>query len=170
MGLHQLIPDVQDREFPSGAGHWTGDCVWEDGPFDGHQGFLIVDIATEGEEKQFQLEYPALKPPPDKTLYFYYSFTTSGGYGGAMNYWLNLFDGVNLLSPTGWYIQPYDPWLRVMVTFVTPPGWNRLNSLFLIKQALVSGPPIRFHWDNFSLEAYITEIPKIQYLPIMGVG
>lgn len=168
MPLIQLIPSLEDREFTLGPGHWSGDQGWDNDPFGGHSSYITLTPSIPLEHKVTQLNYPYIKPLPGKqnifgfvagmklvggTVFLKRTFS-DGSYSYVYNYSF-------MLSSPGW--TPTLGW-----TFNVPGTWNIPGSFLSIEYWTNDAIPKTLCLDSFSLTAWVT--PKIQYLPIIGVG
>lgn len=168
MEYRELIPDINDREFPLNVGHWGGDGVWASTSPLGGSGLIEISLPVGTGYKTIHLLYPRIKLPRSGWIafVFHHAHITSGHLWGG--FWWVLKDGVYEIGPYSYHVDTSAPWLKITGYFQTPSDWNQsLGRLFFYLYEVNDG--VQTYWfDNFSFHAYV--VSKPQYLPLMGVG
>ena len=177
MPIEELIKDQEDRELTTGPGNWTGDCIWDPGPYYDKLGFLAMPFDGEYQEKQTQLQYPALKATAGDTINLWVTWIHRTPDKAIDYKYYYLSDGNYMLLGTyvGW--EMVGSWNRVQYRFTTPADWNPNNSTLILKAINGTDYPVDWCLDDFSLIGWEEElpppppvIPKVQYLPLVGIG
>ncbi len=168
MGYRQLIPDIEDREFTHGQGHWTGDLSWSAEPYPGESPAILATINDEHLEATLILQYPYIKPVPKKLNHLivpiYATYEPAPGITGDMTLTDGVYAYVN--DHLGWFGPGY-PFINEIVQEL-PEDWNVENTVLTIHFKSPNGYSAIFVLDNIAL--YIEVPTKIQYLPLVGVG
>jgi len=161
------IVALEDQEFISSLGHWTGDATWDPGPFDGWTGLAKFIIGVYPDIKTIQLSYPNVKTPTNKYtgIVIYTGFPL--GYNSIARR-LRITDGAySFVRPWG-YQQFEDEWLAIGLGQDLPADWDKNNvTIFLDLQMAVLGLPGLAYADRASVS---WESLKKQHLPILGIG
>jgi len=165
--MTDAIIDEEDREFVSTVGHWTGDMVWQE--YVPPLGFGVARfIFSPGDtEKSMSLLYPHFAPEPKKTYQFYFSFEKQFIGPDVTFEWL-ITDGNHEFSGSMTLISPdYGGTLVEMIEI--PKDFNQaLARLETYATAEEQEEEHSTFSDNYAM--VLETIPRIQYLPIMGVG
>jgi len=164
------IPDIEDREFPTSQGHWTGDLTWEAEPGFGIPPAITATVNDVQTEAELTLSYPYIDTDPeeDHTL----SIGISGKDGASENAsgYATLTDGVYsyTIDPLQWYGGGF-PFLNQLIQTI-PADWNVANTQLVIHLDYVIGTGLTLIFMKFNLESADIGVTRVQYLPIMGVG
>lgn len=168
MGLHQLIPNIENRELSTGTGNWTGDTDWDAGPYESFDGFFDFLIGAAPAEKNIALAYPFIKSLPDISVLYSHWHNTSKSSPNTLLYEHILTDGVysyTLHKHVGGHVNN---WYEIYDYISLPADWNKLNTQLTLRAWNTGPDPCEILFDNFSLT--YTTVTKKQYLPLMGVG
>lgn len=163
----ELIKSIQDREFTSGLGNWTGQCDWQDGPILSRQGVLHVEMPPGTTLKQFQLQYPAFKALPE--VAYNLSFVNYGIIVSGQIAWLGLSfsDGVYEAAGTLFEFGTPGTWRDFTCNLLPPLGWNPNTALLKIKVYSLGDYLLNSYFDNFSILYY--SAARLDHLMLMGV-
>lgn len=159
MPIIECIKSVEDREFPTDLGNWTGDFAWTPSEFCGPPGYMGLFRPPPLGTYSGQLTYPAVEAPPEKLLTLHYIMFNDYYTSNLQSWSVTISDGVYTFG--GNFI--FYP------VFTTPADWNKLNTKIEIE--IVNGPwdTTNLCWDDFTL--WYEEVPaaKTDHLPLMGV-
>ncbi len=166
--MPEAIIDLEDREFNSSLGHWTGDAGWAPGPVHSYYGLMEFVCEPFGPKKIASLKYPHLKIPKNRTCLIEIVAGKSLSVWGAPYIVVNIKDDLGtdiLLEP------PYFPIVAFQgfgYWFETPPEWNQETGTILLAVYNPDEAEGGVYLKWFSVQY---EVPtKIQYLPLMGIG
>lgn len=164
----EAIPSLEDRDFTSSLGNWTGDAVWNAGPISGYLGLMEFVCDPGGPDKIGQLAYASIRLP--KSTHFYLDILTGKDLtiDGFPTLALTLDDGAGNVIDLLPIIEPIYSFQYVYYEFDTPAEWIKTGGKIIVTASFpdaaeggefVKGISVRY------------ELPaKIQYLPLMGVG
>ncbi len=166
--MPEAIIDLEDREFNSSLGHWTGDAEWEPGPVHLYMGLMKFVCEPSGPDKIQQLTFPNLRLP--KNTHSHLDILTGKALtvDGTPKLALTLDDGAGHTIDLTPIIEPIYPFQGSGYPFDTPGEWNEEGSTIIITASF----PDAAEGGEFVKDISITyeKIAKVQYLPIMGVG
>jgi len=167
MSIKNYIPNVEDREFITSLGHWTGEASWVPGPIGSHVGILSIAIELTAHIYAVSLQFPYFKTPPGTTFVIYYSFAFIPA--SEPEAWMihSLFNGVSHVFGFGGYYVPDGIWKNQTSYFTVPPGWNQSDVRFMIRCGRSGGSPIVIYWDNFSAP-YLSPT-RTDHIMVVGV-
>jgi hypothetical protein len=164
--MSEGILSLEDKEFISSLGNWTGDATWDPGPIGGWTGLAMFVLPEYPDIVTLQLSYPNVKTPKNKPVGFVI-YTHVLSPHNFINRRLRITDGVYEFIRDWDYQQFPDHWLAVGLGAALPADWDKLNvSIFLDLQNAELGVTGLAYADRASLNWE----SLTQYLPIMGVG
>jgi hypothetical protein len=162
----ELIQDIEDRQFNTSLGHWTGDAIWTTDPIWWHGGVAWINLPNLLEQHSMKLQYPYVKAKPGRphNINFYIMF---GVYAGKIHWKWKLTDGIYIHQNTG--LQDIaNTWYPIIEGMTLEPGWTRTSTQLEIAVYTEITAPTDVWLDDFSLQYEPSE--KLQYLPVMGAG
>lgn len=167
MPVKELIPSIEDREFPSGSGNWTGDQVWSSDPIGGHDSYITLTSSPLPQEVNSYLYYPYIKPK--RNMYNGLRFQAARKvWGGGASYFRWYFgDGVYAWEGGPFYLMGINIWLYFSRFAIIPLDWNIKNTYLRIQASGLEGNWGTYAFDNFSLRVLLP--PQSDHLPLMGV-
>jgi len=164
------IPDIEDREFPTSQGHWTGDLQWEADPGFGIPPAITATVNDVQTEADLTLSYPYIDTDPeqDHTLDIYISAKDGASENASGT--ATLTDGVYsyTIDPLGWYGGGFS--LLNQLHQNIPADWNVANTQLLIHLDYVMDTGLTLIFTKLNLTSQDIAVAATQYLPIMGIG
>lgn len=164
--MYEGITPIENRDFISSTGDWTGDATWDAGPIKGRVGLLkftkpvgITDITA-------SLSYPYVKPLPNKRQAITAYLIRQLGISCPYPFWLSITDGIYTYSSWVPPMPPDDTWTALSIDQTFPTDWIVANTVLSIKAQGGADVDLTMWWDHFSLYPITT---KLDNLPLMGV-
>ena len=163
----ELIISIEDREFTTGLGNWTGECTWDPGPVLGRLGVLHVQVPAGVTTKNFQLAYPAFKALP--SIAYNLSFLNYGVIVGGQIAWpsLSFTDGVYEAAGTLHEFGTPGTWRAFTCNLLPPVAWNPNTATLKFTVNSLGDNLLDSYFDDFSI-LYFSAARK-DHLPLMGV-
>lgn len=163
----ECIGSIEDRQFVTGVGNWTGPAVWDPGPYLGEYGLAQVTLENEDQEKEITLAYPYCYGLKNKPFGLSGLFTWRG-QPGPIWYNLKIASGGNSFE-TG--LQPFlsAGFYGYSLTGTLPGSWVKETTIITLKFKSHLIIPQIACINAVSLWLTIPETTP-QHLPIMGIG
>lgn len=164
----ELIPSIEDREFPTSRGNWIGDLSWHGDTWYGRKGYVSVKQPPSPLEIEISLAYPYVRPAPKElnTLIFNYCCFVQSNSGWKMKY--GITDGVYDFSFTFSFTLGVFEWLPRAISPWIPSDWNLPASKIYIITSLNTLDFGELAFDGFTL--FYIKKARPDHLPVMGVG
>ncbi len=162
----QAIPAQNDREFTTSIGNWSGDMEWTSNyPVFSSPAAAFSFLPGET-EKQMTLNYPAIKIPRSKSLYFAITVGRESG-SGTLKATIKISDGAYAYTSEE-IIAGFDVSVTVSLLQQIPADWDEKNGSFqlVLQQSIEAEAHVAGADRAFATYG----ITKIQYLPVTGVG
>jgi len=166
--MTEVIINQEDRQFTSSIGNWTGEIDWEPGPIKGREGLMHFKCPITQDLIHAYLNYPHMKVPKNLTASLEFLITQLEAPTPGLDSLWYYYDGVNTVLPYYHSIFPIGLWLRHYMLYNMPPTWNKANGKIILWIKNEGAAEKNFYLDNIS--GYYEAPPKIQYLPLIGVG
>jgi hypothetical protein len=168
MPVQQLIPDIQDREFTSGSGHWAGVITWHPETYDGHTGFIEIPLQPSEPQLTIQLNYPNVIPEQlmGVTATLKASFAPGTGFHPVPVAYLT--DGNYSFVYTFSGTEPGTSWEIYQAAEALPADWNNAAARITVTPQGFPGDDTPVYLDDFSITTEIT-VTKVDHLPLMGI-
>jgi len=166
--MTEVIQPAENREFTSSIGNWTGNASWWTGPIAGRSGLMSIPVGGGGPDTNVSLSYPYVKIPPNISLNFWsvvkiYPPVFSGWFDSA-----TISDETTSITKHVSGIDLPDTWGTAMCFFDTPPSWDKTKSSLTLTMRNILPGNSNVYIDILSL--LTPTPPKIDHLPLMGVG
>jgi hypothetical protein len=163
------IPDIEDREFPTSQGHWTGDITWEEEPFPGEPPCITATVNEDNPTADLALAWPYIDTEPgyEHTLNIYLS-AKDGDSDNATGY-ATLTDGVYSYTIDGlaWFGAGF-PYLNELIQAV-PEDWDVENTQLQMHFDFVEDVGLTIMIVKLNLESEDITAARADHLPLMGV-
>jgi hypothetical protein len=164
--MSQLIPDIEDREFTTGPGHWTGDFEWVAEMYPGGGPALSVEITTETKEAIIRLDYPNIKAFLNKVHTLFINIFCNNQTGGNIFCDATLilaghqYEFTGLQAGSGGFVND-------LYATLGNAGDPTDTSLEIHVYSLEAEDPTGT-WQFYGVAGYVPA--GMQYLPLVGIG
>lgn len=161
------ITPLNNREFTTGPGDWTGPLVWHEDILDFHQGYITVAVNGGGGIQTISLSYPHIKPAPGVINGLDGArITTIFPTVASLQFTWLITDGI-YFDFTRTETASFNQWMGMGGIYNLPGDWkvkDTILSITILNEGVGLG---EMGFDGFDLTPYTK---AAQYLPILGVG
>jgi hypothetical protein len=164
--MYEGITPEENRLFTTSTGNWTGPITWEPGPVYGQTGVVRAIVAPDAGIAYVKLQYPYCKPLKKKLNAF--TIATQKEPPGPFVHEIKLIltDGSYLFESPLYYLTIDFNWIGLGYEPMIPEDWKTNQTQLIIMLHETSIYETYLYLKYASLSA----LPKVDHLPILGVG